>query len=294
MRSNGLATILLMIPVLTVPALAIFGIPQFAPVVASPLDEGRDSDRESRVGNSANFARDELLGEVDGFGSEPDRNDDSLFDRRSSSASIGGKSRSASRRAKSNVEATWDEAAAEESAWSNTSIRHSTAANNPTGRLQESPVSPKNSKRSLLNSPTRNSRRSSNGRSDSEIQLVSATDENVELSESRADEESERQNSRSARAPKGNSSSTESRSLTNFESASEALTWKSAVERLNQLEIHKFRIEPGRKSGQFVFICSYTPPDMPRVSYRFEAGADEPLKAIDKVLEQITEWQKKR
>ena len=39
MKSNGVATILLMIPVLTVPALAIFGIPQFAPVVASPIDE---------------------------------------------------------------------------------------------------------------------------------------------------------------------------------------------------------------------------------------------------------------
>ena len=39
MHSNGLATILLMIPILAVPALAIFGVPQFAPVVASPLDD---------------------------------------------------------------------------------------------------------------------------------------------------------------------------------------------------------------------------------------------------------------
>ena len=71
MQSNGLATMLLLIPVLTVPALAIFGIPQFAPVVASPLDEGQEKGKESRVGNSARKSHDDLFGDVEDFGSEP-------------------------------------------------------------------------------------------------------------------------------------------------------------------------------------------------------------------------------
>lgn len=38
MRS-GLTTLLLLIPILAVPMLAIFGIPSFAPAVASPLGD---------------------------------------------------------------------------------------------------------------------------------------------------------------------------------------------------------------------------------------------------------------
>lgn len=68
------------------------------------------------------------------------------------------------------------------------------------------------------------------------------------------------------------------------------LTWRAAVQRLNQMEIRNFRLEPGRTPEQFVFICSYTPRDNPRVSYRFEAEADEPLKAVEKVLAQIDSW----
>lgn len=72
--------------------------------------------------------------------------------------------------------------------------------------------------------------------------------------------------------------------------ASTTLTWKSAVQRLQQLEIRSFRLEPGRELGQFNFICSYTPAHNPSVSYRFEAEADEPLKAVEKVLAQIDTW----
>jgi len=74
------------------------------------------------------------------------------------------------------------------------------------------------------------------------------------------------------------------------ESPAAGLTWKSAVERLNHLEIRNFRLEPGQQVGQFVFICSYTPQHSPRLSYRFEAQADEPLRAVEKVLDQIETW----
>ena len=72
------------------------------------------------------------------------------------------------------------------------------------------------------------------------------------------------------------------------------LTWKSAVDRLTKLEIRNFRLEPGQQVGQFLFICSYTPQHNPRLSYRFEAEADEPLRAVEKVLAQIDTWLAKR
>jgi hypothetical protein len=75
-----------------------------------------------------------------------------------------------------------------------------------------------------------------------------------------------------------------------FATAAQPLTWRGAVQRLNQMEIRNFRLEPGRTPDQFIFICSYTPRDNPRVSYRFEAEADEPLKAVEKVLAQIDSW----
>lgn len=71
---------------------------------------------------------------------------------------------------------------------------------------------------------------------------------------------------------------------------SATLSWQSAVRKLNELEIRNFRLEPGQTPERFVFICSYTPPDNPRVSYRFEAEADEPLRAVEKVLAQIDSW----
>ena len=69
------ATLLLLIPVGAIPALAIFGIPQFAPVVASPLHEGRDGDRERRVGESARAPADDLFHDDTDF---PSRGDDAL------------------------------------------------------------------------------------------------------------------------------------------------------------------------------------------------------------------------
>ncbi|MBA4030713.1 MAG: hypothetical protein C0478_07445 [Planctomyces sp.] len=72
------------------------------------------------------------------------------------------------------------------------------------------------------------------------------------------------------------------------------LTWQDAVQRLHALQIRNFRLEPGAEPSVFVFICSYTPADNPRISYRFEAEANEPLKAVEKVLQQIEEWRAQR
>lgn len=86
------------------------------------------------------------------------------------------------------------------------------------------------------------------------------------------------------------SSQAASRNVQALPQGESALTWKSAVQRLQQLEIRSYRLEPGREPGQFTFICSYTPQHNPSVSYRFEAEADEPLRAVEKVLSQIDTW----
>jgi len=68
------------------------------------------------------------------------------------------------------------------------------------------------------------------------------------------------------------------------------ITWKGAVHRLNSLGIHQYQLQPGQGEGEFHFSCSYTPEDNPRICHRFEAEANEPLKAVEKVLSQIETW----
>ena len=67
-------------------------------------------------------------------------------------------------------------------------------------------------------------------------------------------------------------------------------TWQAATRRLNELGIRRFRLEPGRRANEFLFSCFLTPSDNPRVTQRFEAEANEPLRAVQKVLAQIDEW----
>ena len=66
------------------------------------------------------------------------------------------------------------------------------------------------------------------------------------------------------------------------------------LRRLNELDIRNFRLQPGSRENEFVFACNFTPADTPLVSYRFEAEADEPVKAIAKTLDKIAEWQQQR
>ena len=73
-----------------------------------------------------------------------------------------------------------------------------------------------------------------------------------------------------------------------------SLTWKTAVHRLNDLGIHKYQLQPGQNETDFHFSCSYNPTGNARVSRRFEAEANEPLKAVEKVLEQIETWQEEQ
>lgn len=67
-------------------------------------------------------------------------------------------------------------------------------------------------------------------------------------------------------------------------------TWDQAVQRLKGLGIQKYHLESLPDDGGFSFRCSYTAQDNPRVTRRFESEAPEPLAAVRIVLEQIEDW----
>ena len=231
MRSNGLATIMLMIPVLTVPALAIFGIPQFTPVVASPLDDVAVSDIDSNSRGSERRSQIELFDDVENFGSEPD----------DSSAS---------------------------------------GLLLPKSRDRETPRRPPQQRSNPSRQPD-----SSAVPWDNDLSKESGSAGGADLDHrERRPEPLVRNRVR----PKDASGTKQ------IERTTEPLTWKSAVEKLDEYEIRNFRIERGHQQGRYVFICSHSPHDSPSVSYRFEAEADEPLKAIEKVIEQIVERRQNR
>jgi hypothetical protein len=236
------ATLLLLIPVGAIPALAIFGIPQFAPVVASPLREGPEGDRERRVGESARAPADDLF------------QDDIEFPAQ-------------------------DE-----------------AASPVPGRLGDSVPVPN---RNVARNPSSRDRNVGDKSAELPGRLPSWA-EDSEVDEPR-DSHPRRDDNESVnpKAPQGYQRQRDvplERAIPSprEDTVRDSLTWEGVRRRLNDLEIRNFRLEPSRQANQFVFICSYTPTDSPRVSYRFEAESEEPLKAVEKVLAQIDEWQQQR
>lgn len=271
------ATMLLMIPVLSIPALAIFGIPQFAPVVASPLDENPRQDRERRVGKSARPTSDFMddLEDAPEFGSEPvDR------DSRNAPGRLGNRdvrtrndhfnpdSRTKSRFKEMNTDSRspWEDEPQDELP------RDDDVGNRPAPkRFQDYPDDQPGNR--LQGQPP--------------IAELAPFDQ----------EQDRRPRGKKTEQPKGfdRPSNSQPENGVDYRRSleTESLTWKEAVRRLNDLEIRNFRLQPGLHENQFAFSCMYTPSDNPRVSTRFEAEADEPLKAVEKVLAQIEVWQQR-
>jgi hypothetical protein len=282
MRSHGVATILLMIPVLTIPALAIFGIPQFAPVVASPLEEEGQNDRERRVGHSARSPHDELFEDVEGFGADQGLDREGPLRKRSSSNSTNTKSRPPRDQLAST--AGWGDDLQRVPEQPRRS-RSSSPTDDGRTNLSTSEVLGEN-REIKYERKRRNSGNSADAPSgplnDSSNNLI----QQIGYSEEAPEQEPQRNP-----APRN---SVDPRDSQSREFNKDEVTWGAAVERLNQLDIRSFRLEPGSRTGLFVFICSYTPAENSSVSYRFEAEADQPLKAVQKVLDQVIEWQQRR
>lgn len=257
------ATLLLMVPVLSIPALAIFGIPQFAPVVASPLDEGAKKATERRVGQSARQTNDNMEDFEDAplFGSEPDEPGTAT------PAGRIGDSVPITRPGRSNRDSK--------------ERQNADLKVNPRGKMPPSKAGWLDEFEEPQTEPEVSRNAPSPG-FDFRDNPPSSRSQPGDLS--RGPKAFQRRREQQPEpAPKGSNALD-----------IEPLTWQSAVRKLNELEIRNFRLQPGHRENQFLFICSYTPSDSPRLSYRYEAEADEPLKAVEKVLEQILESQQRR
>jgi hypothetical protein len=243
---SPLGTTLLLIPILAVPLLAIFGVPQLTPVVPNALKERSQPSQRDAPEFVPGPSRDwQEFADV-----EPPANDA--------------------------IESNWPD------------VMHDATARTLADRRNEARIQRVAGNRSaaqpLDNSPAR----------DSATRLRHAVPETMprELPDAFAGEGAELVQTADVREPQprlGQQPVGRTRPSATRGPA-DALTWRSAVQRLNDLEIRNFRLEPGQQAEQFVFICSYTPQDNPSISYRFEAEADEPLRAVEKVLAQIDVW----
>ena len=258
MRS-GLTTLLLLIPILAVPMLAIFGIPNFAPAVASPLDDTEWVDPAPKaVAAGAPPATTELAQSGLNFSNNP---------RQSSDRSMPwpGQPRAAAAERTLPLEG---EAAPDYSGYD-----HSAAITAPTPRRLPAEAA----------DPAAWPGAADGGA----IQPVGYT----VPSEMAGPPKYERRRDSDVNAAGFESGPPRtSRPPRTLAPAAPTLTWQAAVSRLRELEISNFKLEPGSDPNQFLFRCSFTPPDQPRLTQRFEAEAAEPLKAVEKVLAQVEVW----
>lgn len=80
------------------------------------------------------------------------------------------------------------------------------------------------------------------------------------------------------------------RASAELESPAASLSWREAVRKLNQLGVREIQLSQTEEPFVYRFSCDYTPDNNPRVTRRFEAESGEPLKAVEKVIEQVESW----
>ncbi len=67
-------------------------------------------------------------------------------------------------------------------------------------------------------------------------------------------------------------------------------SWVAARQRLQELNITKFSLQPAENDRLFYFRCVSSSPNNPRVTRNFEASGREPLEAVGRVLSQVEQW----
>jgi hypothetical protein len=240
---NPLATLFLSVPLLALPLMAVFGVPQFVPVIASSMSEYKSEwaapPRTEKVGESLAMNPSPAAGSHSHADLRQGEQLDDLF-------------RAAS---------------------------PSRFANQPARHQQVEPLS--TSEVSVAE-----------GRPHA-VELFATAPGAIELTDLSDRPQAAlpvRQASRDVNARLGSSRSLTSR----FERSLAGLTWWQAVRRLNDLGIHRFRLEPGHDDADFHFACEFSPDNDSRITRRFEAEAAEPLQAVELVLRQIDEWNGQR
>jgi len=269
-ESNGsFTTFLMFVPLVAVPLLAVFGLPEFSSVAAS----GSSSDdvfelgiiEETGVGESASHAADDLLRPVSNDGSIDVHSPTPASGRFAADGNGFGEN------SQDDV-GRWDETSDQRPA-QNGQLSHSESGDlfSPFEEVShDGEIDQLASGVEVFSGATSDEQGGRNGFSDLGISKPS-TSKTAERDVS----EPPRQ-----RTPRSGP-----RDISGKHAG--PLTWQAAVRRLNELGIDDYLLQPGIRTGEFHFSCVFSPRDNPRVTHRFEAEADEPLTAIKKVLSQV-------
>lgn len=256
---NSLSTLMFLVPLLGVPLMAIFGVPQFVPVIASSVSE--DVTRPTglkpkrRVGESVAAAT-----------FEADSSPISLDQRRDPPLQDFFRPTDRPRRDSRPI--------------------HDADARGREPQIIETSL---NTDNWLTQAPSDEPLVDSNAKLNDLFGTSAATANSKELPGLTTRSTTARTRSEPA-ATRTNAT----RFVSDSEQSPDGLTWREAVSRLNELGIQEFRLEPGSRRGAFYFACEFTPHRDARVTRRFEAEATEPLLAVQTVLRQIDEWLTRR
>lgn len=311
--SSSLATLLLLVPVTVIPLLAIFGIPQFVPSVAQPMDDPLDAELgpagDTALSSTAGGPRTAAAGEAPAWNAEsPDSRDDTRPSAASASDWTEGRERMASRET-SPRPAPVRGPVARRGAGQSTMGDPAPWPTHTQPLLQQEAgaevlsVTDATTTLASFDAPTDHGTSepfpSETGGTDPQSSGVSPASYEAPFIDDRhrsaapdlaGNGRGPLRGAAADRDPETTGSLTDGTSDLGGTVQSEPISWQTAVRRLEELQIRNFRLEPGHRVGQFVFTCSYTPADNARLSYRFEAEANEPLRAVEKVLEQIEQW----
>ncbi|MEX0700660.1 MAG: hypothetical protein WD069_01050 [Planctomycetales bacterium] len=304
---STLAAILLFVPLMAVPLLAVFGVPEFASVSASPSAESVGDAPlmpiETRVGESLRYTPDELFSPfTETAGSVPVRPVRSISRAEREGPSLPAEALAGwefaddwpadARPLRAATEALADAGApparrGPRSTAEVPSARERVPARHPPEpALRETAVDrplegPRPIDRRETRPPARRDPLPGDPQGVQPVAHLEPADGPPLAEPSASNDARTAPRSRPADAPLRAAPATEP----------QPLTWNAAVARLKQLGIREFRLSPGSRADAFHFSCSYTPQDNPRITHRFEAEASEPLRAVEKVLAQIDEWQ---
>ncbi|QDU08453.1 hypothetical protein [Gimesia aquarii] len=279
-KSNDFfSTILMLIPLVAVPMLAIFGIPEIAPVKKSPFNENEQANSEEFSGSQfEDISFDASADEID-LGSEGD------FSQRSGPNQNRGETKSpfekmASTQKGSFNEEEWLPPAGALEGWELETVPSKLEVDQK-GIELSSANSSQMSEQKLENKPIQQASFEQAGTFNQEIRQV---ENEVNPFEKTAP-------SRPATVKPVDE---QFRLRAEKMLRRDPVTWGAAVEKLNELGIRDYRLEPGGRPNEFLFSCSYSPPQNPRISRRFEAEALDPLKAVIQVLQQVDEWNRNK
>ena len=90
--------------------------------------------------------------------------------------------------------------------------------------------------------------------------------------------------------PKATNTDAADNSSPKLEMTAEQSGWQAAARRLKELGIRRYRLEAQIEEQTFIFLCTFVSPDDPRIVRKFEAEAETPLEAVQEVLSEIDDW----